>query len=32
VLNEPYAVQLRQCQLRMAALGCGSVEPDSITA
>jgi beta-glucosidase/6-phospho-beta-glucosidase/beta-galactosidase len=32
VLNQPYASQLGQCQLRLAALGCGSVEPDSITA
>jgi beta-glucosidase/6-phospho-beta-glucosidase/beta-galactosidase len=32
VLNAEYAAELARCQLRLAALGCGSVEPDSITA
>jgi beta-glucosidase/6-phospho-beta-glucosidase/beta-galactosidase len=32
VLNEPYAEELGHCQLRLAALGCGNVEPDSISA
>ena len=32
VLNAEYAEELRRCQLRLAAIGCGSVEPDTITA
>ena len=32
LLNEPYAQELLRSQLRLAALGCGSVEPASITA
>jgi hypothetical protein len=32
VLNDSYAEELGRCQLRLAALGCGSVEPESITA
>ncbi|BCS31922.1 beta-glucosidase [Luteitalea sp. TBR-22] len=32
VLNEPYAQELRRCQLRLAAMGCGTVEPSSVTA
>ena len=32
VLNQPYAEELRRCQLRLAALGCGTVEPGTATA
>lgn len=32
VLNEDYAAELRRSQLRLAALGCGTVEPDTATA
>jgi len=32
VLNLPYGEELRTCQLRLAAAGCGSVEPASATA
>jgi hypothetical protein len=32
VINAEYAEELRQCQMRLASLGCGSVEPDTITA
>src|SRR5690606_3412977 len=32
VLNEPYAAELGRSQLRLAALGFGSVEPDAATA
>jgi beta-glucosidase/6-phospho-beta-glucosidase/beta-galactosidase len=32
VLNEEYAAELRRSQLRLAAIGFGSVEPDTATA
>ena len=32
VLNAQYAVELTQCQMRLAALGFGSVEPEEATA
>jgi beta-glucosidase/6-phospho-beta-glucosidase/beta-galactosidase len=32
VLNEPYAAELRRSQLRLAALGFGTVEPEEATA
>lgn len=32
VLNEEYAAELRRSQLRLAAIGCGTVEPDEATA
>ncbi len=32
VLSEEYAEELRRCQMRLAALGCGSVEPQEATA
>jgi beta-glucosidase/6-phospho-beta-glucosidase/beta-galactosidase len=32
VLNEPYAAELRRSQMRLAALGFGTVEPEEATA
>ena len=32
VLNKPYAEELRRCQLRLAALGCGAFEEDAASA
>jgi beta-glucosidase/6-phospho-beta-glucosidase/beta-galactosidase len=32
VLNAPYAAELRRSQLRLAAVGCGSLEPDEQSA
>ena len=32
VINVPYAEELTRSQLRLAALGCGTVEPDEATA